>query len=133
MRTLSQRIGLILGRLLALVVGFGLLLYFFGPYESASLKTSFDARALEGGVDSYFKSKEARFDDIMPGTEKQVVWFGEVEAKTDWVVLYIHGFSATSKERRPVPDQVAENLKAKLILTRVTGHGRGGDALAEAI
>lgn len=128
----TQRLGYALGRILALVLGFGLLLYLFGPYENAKLETSFDTSALEGGIEPYFQGQEARFDDITPGVEKQVIWFGEPEAKTKWVVLYIHGFSATSKEIRPVPDQVAKALDANLILTRLTGHGRDGAALAEA-
>lgn len=132
MRSLPQRIGYTFGRVLAVVLGLGLLLYIVGPYEDASLETSFDASVLEGGVDEYFNAQEAQFDDIKPDTEKQVIWFNEAETKTDWVVLYIHGFSATSKEIRPVPDQVAEALGANLILTRLTGHGRTGAALAEA-
>ncbi|MEP6064325.1 MAG: alpha/beta fold hydrolase, partial [Paracoccaceae bacterium] len=52
-------------------------------------------------------------------------------AETEWAVLYVHGFSASSEEIRPVPDQVAHALGANLIYTRLRGHGRSDDALAE--
>lgn len=107
-------------------------LYFFGPYEKSDLATSFDDTVLNDGVSAYFAAQEARFEDITPGVEKQVIWAGASEAETDWAVLYLHGFSATSMEIRPVPDLVAEALGANLIYTRLTGHGRGGDALAQA-
>jgi alpha-beta hydrolase superfamily lysophospholipase len=53
-------------------------------------------------------------------------------ASTDWAVVYIHGFSATSEEIRPVPDLVAGSLGANLFFTRLAGHGLPGDRLAEA-
>ncbi|KZY00658.1 MULTISPECIES: alpha/beta hydrolase [unclassified Sulfitobacter] len=106
-------------------------LWVFGPYEEDNLDTSFDVRAIEEGVDAYFAAAESVFDDITPGVEKQVIWAGEPDRPTGWSVLYVHGFSATSQEIRPVPDKVAEALGANLVLTRLRGHGRGADALAE--
>jgi alpha-beta hydrolase superfamily lysophospholipase len=46
-------------------------------------------------------------------------------------VIYIHGFSASAQEVRPVPDQVARALGANLFFTRLAGHGRSGPAMAE--
>jgi alpha-beta hydrolase superfamily lysophospholipase len=47
-------------------------------------------------------------------------------------VVYLHGYSASSEEIRPVPDQVAAGLGANLFFTRLTGHGLDGSALAKA-
>ena len=47
-------------------------------------------------------------------------------------MLYVHGFSATSEEIRPVPDRVARGLDANLVYTRLTGHGRSGAAMVKA-
>jgi esterase/lipase len=47
-------------------------------------------------------------------------------------VLFIHGFSATGAELRPLPEMVAQGLGANLYLTRLTGHGQDGDAMATA-
>lgn len=117
--------------LLLIVVACGLL-WLLGPYEPADLTAEFDASTLDGGVDVYLAAQEARFDDITEGVQKQVVWAGEAEVKTPLSILYVHGFSATAQEIRPVPDEVAEALGANLIYTRLRGHGRPGAALAEA-
>jgi len=45
----------------------------------------------------------------------------------------LHGYSATLEEIRPVPDMVAKALGANLFFTRLSGHGRDGDAMAEPI
>ena len=111
----------------------GLGLWAFGPYEPVPLKAEFDPARLEAGVSDYLQGQEARFDDITPGVEKRVVWRpGHEERRTPVSILYVHGFSATSEEIRPVPDLVAEALDANLVYTRLRGHGRGGAAMAEA-
>lgn len=75
---------------------------------------------------------EARFDDIKPGAEKQILWLGDPGAVTDLSVVYLHGFSACSQDTRPLPDQVATALGANLYLARLAGHGRTDEALGEA-
>ena len=125
MRTLGR----FLGRLVLVLVVLGAALWLFGPYEPAPLTPT--AGQVGDDVDAHFEAAEARFDDIVPGTEKRIVWAGERGARTEWSVLYVHGFSASSEEIRPVPDRVANGLGANLIFTRLQGHGRGPDALAE--
>ncbi|MEW2913805.1 alpha/beta fold hydrolase [Leisingera sp. JC11] len=126
-----RRFGRALGRgLLALAVPVAAL-WAFGPYEDVDLSASFDTRKFGEGVQVYFESVESRFNDITPGAEKRVVWAGQAETRTAVSVLYIHGFSATSEEIRPVPDLVAQALGANLVFTRLTGHGRTGAAMLE--
>ncbi len=110
---------------------FALFVWLVGPYEDADLTASFDDSQLDEGVDTYFATSEARYDDITPGVQKQAIWAGAPEVETAWSVLYVHGFSATAQEIRPVPDDVANALGANLILTRLAGHGRSSDAMAE--
>lgn len=73
---------------------------------------------------------------VRPGCEARIVWHGAAEgrpkAKTDLSVVYIHGFSASPEETRPVPDRVAEALGANLYFARLTGHGQGGAAMGRA-
>ncbi|MBK5939625.1 alpha/beta hydrolase [Halochromatium roseum] len=91
------------------------------------------AVAIDGrAVAEILAAREAAFDDITPGAEARVIWAGQPEVQTPLSILYLHGFSASSEEIRPVPDRVAEALGANLIFARLTGHGRDGDALAAA-
>lgn len=129
MRVLGKRLRLGLFSLGAV----SLLLWVVGPYEPVPLGAAFDAARLEAGVSDYLAAQEARFDDITPGVEKRVIWRpGHEERRTPVSILYVHGFSATSQEIRPVPDLVAEALDANLVYTRLRGHGRRGAAMAEA-
>ena len=120
-----------LGRFILLIVVAIAAIALFGPREKVDLSARFDPATFGGDLDAYFAAQEAPFDDIVEGTQKRVIWAGDKGAKTPVSVLYIHGFSATSEEIRPVPDKVAEALGANLIYTRLTGHGRSGDAMTE--
>ena len=126
LRKLILGLGLLLGLTLA---GLALL----APKEPVDLVAFFDATQLSDGIDPYLQRSEARFDDIVPGTEKRMVWATAPETRAPWTVVYVHGFSATSEEIRPVPDRVAQGLGANLFFTRLAGHGRGGPAMAEPV
>ncbi|MBE1283186.1 MAG: alpha/beta fold hydrolase [Rhodobacteraceae bacterium] len=128
MRTFGKWLGRVLLALLVVAGG----LWVFGPYEEVDLQAEFEPRKFGEGVQVYFESIESRFDDITPGVEKRVVWAGQQETRTPISVLYVHGFSATSEEIRPVPDEIASTLGANLVYTRLTGHGRPGAAMVEA-
>ena len=105
-------------------------LWLFGPYEDATLVSN--VGVVGPDLDAHFAAVEAEFDDITPGVEKRVIWAVGAGVKTDWAILYVHGFTGTSEELRPVPDQLAATLGANLIYTRLQGHGRSDDAMAEA-
>jgi alpha-beta hydrolase superfamily lysophospholipase len=108
-----------------------LVVWYFGPYEPVKTDMRFDEDSIGEDVDAYFAAREARFDDIVPGVEKRVIWHGAPGQKTRQVLLYVHGFSASSEELRPVPDRIAAGMGANLVYTRLTGHGRTGEAMSE--
>ncbi|UYV38735.1 alpha/beta fold hydrolase [Rhodobacteraceae bacterium D3-12] len=121
------------GRVLLLLIAVGMIAWQFGPYEPVDVSVErFEPRRFGEGVQVYLESVEAGIKDLTEGVEKRVVWAGQSERRTPVSVLYIHGFSATSEEIRPVPDRVAQALGANLVFTRLTGHGRPGAALSEA-
>ena len=128
MRVVATWPGRVLLALGVVAAGF----WVFGPREPADLTARFDPAAFGGDLDAYFAAQEARFDDLTPGVEKRVVWAGAAGDRTPLSLVYLHGFSATSEELRPVPDRVAAGLGANLVFTRLAGHGRPGAALAEA-
>lgn len=98
---------------------------------------SIDPRAIAFGsadeIEAYLAASESAFPDIRPGLAKQVVWADLItKQRTPLAIVYIHGFSASKGEVRPLPDLVATALNANLFYTRLAGHGRSGDAMAEA-
>lgn len=105
-------------------------LFVIGPYEPVDLDVQFDAAAIGPDLDAYLARREAVFDDLVDGAEKQIVWAGEAGQKTPLSVVYIHGFSASHQEISPVQQLVAKELGANLYNTRLAGHGRSADAMA---
>ena len=87
--------------------------------------------ALGPDLDAYLAEAEAAYDDIRPNVEKRIQWAGAAGAKTPLAVIYLHGFSATHREIAPVPENLAAALGANLYQSRLAGHGRSGDAMAE--
>jgi len=82
-------------------------------------------------LDSQLAAAEATVANLREGAAKEVVWAGEKGAVTDVAVVYVHGFSATKHEIRPVPDLVAKELGANIFFARLEGHGRDGAAMGE--
>lgn len=73
---------------------------------------------------------EAKIADITDGAEKLVVWAGESNVKTDYSIVYLHGYSASRQETHPLTENIAQQLGANVFYTRFTGHGRDGAAMA---
>lgn len=83
-------------------------------------------------LDAQIATQEFAVSGLRPDCEKRIVWHGAPGVQTGWAVIYVHGFSASPQEIRPVPDRVAAALGANLFFARLTGHGQDGDAMANA-
>lgn len=117
---------------LLLIVGIAAL-WTFGPREDVSMVANFDESAIGEDIDGYLAQREARYDDIRDTAFKEIVWaFPQSKARTPVSIVFIHGFSASKGEVRPVPDIAAKQLQANLFFTRLTGHGRSDGPMAEA-
>lgn len=86
--------------------------------------------ALPMDLDRYLSQQESQYPDIVPGTEKTIVWAQQAGTQSEYALVFLHGFSASRQEIAPVPQQLAKALNANLFLTRFTGHGRGSEAMA---
>ena len=115
--------------LLCLALG---LAFVFGPREPFDGEVTFDQTSIGDNLDQYLVQRESKFNDIRQGLNKQIIWHGERGEQTDIAIVYLHGFSASLGEVRPVPDLVAKALGANLYYTRLKGHGRTAAAMAEA-
>ncbi|TRD23053.1 alpha/beta hydrolase [Palleronia caenipelagi] len=119
-------------RVLLLLIVLGAVAWFVLPRPTMGPIPDPNGIELASDLDSYLAQEERRYDDMIGGVSKRILWAEGTGKKTDWAVIYLHGFSATSEEIRPVPDRVAQNLRANLYYARLRGHGRDGDAMAEA-
>lgn len=128
MRKILKVVGWIVGGI-ALAV---LFLVVFGPTEDVDTKDSFDARAVPDDIDGWLADRESLIPGVTQAATKRVVWAGVPGRRTDIVIVYLHGFSATLWETRPLADRLGEAVGANVFYTRLRGHGRDGDAMAEA-
>lgn len=118
---------------LLVIVVVAAIAFALGPRVSADTAVTFDPQAIGPDPAAYLAASEAKIPGIRPGLEKEIVWADpETRSKTPLSLVYIHGFSASKGELRPLPDEVAAAFGANIFYTRLAGHGRSGAAMAEA-
>lgn len=127
---MKRRISLILV-LLALATLAGAGVWTFGPREPVARSANPPAIG-PGDPAAWLASQEADIPNLDPAAAKEIIWaYPASRARTPYAIVYVHGFSATKAELRPVPDMVAKALGANLYFTRLAGHGRNDAAMAE--
>ena len=97
--------------------------YYSGPTSAApsydlslpTVNTPFDA--INDSLLNYDTNLQAE-----PGAISTVYWFDSIE-ETDYVLWYLHGFSATQHEGDSVRFWIANRLQANAYYPRIAGHG----------
>jgi len=99
--------------------------YFLGPRPSSPTYTNnlpsvpADAVALE----AYIKQNEAQHK-VKPENEARIVWANDsAKQKTEYAIVYLHGFSASQEEGDPVHTSIAQKFGCNLYLARLAEHG----------
>lgn len=122
----------ILFGLLFVVAGLAVV-FILGPRVPVDTSVTFDPSVIGADPAAYLAKSESAVPDIRDGLDKEIVWaYPASRAKTPLSIVYIHGFSASKGEVRPMTDMVAEALGANIYYSRLTGHGRDGAAMATA-
>lgn len=97
--------------------------FFSGPKVDQSVTVK--EIAVSENPEEFIQNRESAFKDIKPDSEKKIIWYdSSLKKKTEYSIVYIHGYSANRLEISPVCDILAKNLKANLFYTRLSGHGR---------
>ena len=107
--------------------------YFLGPRTVADQTVRFDPTTIGPDPEAYLAAREAEHANIRDGLAKEIVW-AEPDRRqpTPISIVYLHGFSASKGEVRPLPDLIAKALGANLFYTRLAGHGQDGAAMGDA-
>ncbi|MDJ0760100.1 MAG: alpha/beta fold hydrolase [Woeseiaceae bacterium] len=86
---------------------------------------------LPGDLDAYLEDTESAVPyPLIDDTDKRIRWQTPGE-RTEYAIIYLHGFSATRRELTPTLEIVADTLGANLFETRLAGHGRASGALVD--
>ena len=122
--------------ILATLIAVLLVVYLAGPRpEKESLNTTIPE--IELGLDSlsrWIDSRERSVSQLKMDNQARIVWFDESnKKKTEFAVVYLHGFSASQGEGYPVHLDFARRYGCNLYLSRMPGHGVANiDAMSEA-
>ena len=110
-----------LGIILLLLI----VIYFFGPepsspkFEPTLPNVPTDASQLE----KYISDHES-LHKLKPDNQARIIWLNDsLKEKTEYAVVYIHGFSASQEEGDPVHIDFAKKFGCNLFLTRLEDHG----------
>ncbi len=102
------------------------LLYLLGPkakYPAFDGKIS-DLNLNISQLDDFLSQKESKIPDMKKDNEARIVWADSSKQKTEYSVVYIHGFSASAMEGDPVHFEFANRFGTNLYLHRLPAHGR---------
>ena len=110
---------------LGIIVIVLIIVYFSGPQLSTPKYTQdlptlpTEASALE----QYISNKEATHK-LKPDNQARILWLNDsLKLKTDYAVVYLHGFSASQEEGDPVHYDFAQKFGCNLFLSRLDAHG----------
>ena len=102
------------------LVGLLLVVFAAGLWASTPAKLEYDPEAVLPALPDPV---------LIPGTEERLRLVDGIE-RTEWVVVVLHGFSATRQETAPLAEIVAGELGAHLFEARLSGHGHTENPMA---
>ena len=114
-----RTVKVVIGVFLALLV-----LYLLGPAPDKPILNT-HVSDLEIGLDqldSEIIEAEQQFD-LIAGSEAYIEWADSLKQKTEYSIVYLHGFSASHPEGEPLHINFAERYGCNLYLSRLYGHG----------
>jgi len=100
------------------------ILYFAGPHPSKPRYSGTQpvVPAEPAALESYIRNEEA-VHRLKPDNEARIVWADSSKRKTPYVIVYLHGFSASQGEGDPVHRYIANKYGCNLYLSRLAEHG----------
>lgn len=76
-----------------------------------------------GALEKYISEHEAAHK-LKPDNEARIIWVNDsLKEKTEYAVVYLHGFSASQEEGDPVHTDFSKKFNCNLYLSRLAEHG----------
>jgi esterase/lipase len=98
--------------------------YLMGPRPATPVYDKTLPRVPEtADLDTYIKQHES-LHKLRPDNEARIVWANDsLKNVTEYVILYLHGFSASQGEGDPIHKRIAKKYGCNLYLSRLAEHG----------
>ena len=74
-------------------------------------------------LQNWINEKEISQGNVRPGNASKIIFNDSIPQKTEYSVIYFHGFTASGIEGDPVHRDIANALGANLYIPRLFGHG----------
>ena len=102
-----------------------IIIYFLGPQPSTPKYNkelpSIPSDAIQ--LEKYIANNESKHK-LKPDNEARILWYNDsIKEKTEYAVVYLHGFSASQEEGDPVHYEFAKKIGCNLYLARLAEHG----------
>ena len=110
---------------LGIVLVILIIVYFLGPQPSLPKYTNQLPTVPSGAaqLEKYIADNEAKHK-LKPDNEARIIWFNDsAKQKTEYAIVYLHGFSASQEEGDPVHREFAKKFGCNLYLSRLAEHG----------
>jgi len=102
-----------------------IVIYFLGPHPSTPVYSKILPQVPSelSSLEEFIKHKESAHK-LKPDNEARIIWANDsIKQKTEFVVIYLHGFSASQEEGDPVHYEFAQKFGCNLYLSRLYDHG----------
>jgi len=99
-------------------------LYFIGPQPAKPLfNQSLPIIPEIIQLESFIANQESAYK-LKPDNQARIVWANDSsKSKTEYAIVYLHGFSASQEEGNPVHRNIAQKFGCNLYLSRLAQHG----------
>ncbi|HZK97502.1 MAG TPA: alpha/beta hydrolase [Prolixibacteraceae bacterium] len=96
--------------------------YFLGP-QMPKPELNTELPVVSGDIGGYVTRLESA-EKVRPDNEAKIIWANDsVHAQTEYVLLYLHGFSASRMEGFPVNEDFPKRYGCNAYLARLAAHG----------
>jgi len=102
-----------------------LIVYLVGP-EAPRPQMNLDLPSLPGDLNTLEKSilQREQAGNVKPDNEARFIWADDnLKERTDWALLYLHGFSASWYEGSPINVAFARHYGCNAYFARLAAHG----------
>ncbi|MEJ6681744.1 MAG: alpha/beta hydrolase [Flavobacteriales bacterium] len=112
-------------RIILLIIVTIIALFFLGPQPEApsfkfELPSNFPSELAH--VDDFIEESNS-IHNIKPDNESVLIWADSPASKTEYALVYLHGFSASPGEGNPVNRDIAEDYGMNIYIPRLAHHG----------
>ncbi len=111
-------------KILLYLLGALIIVYLLGPHpDTPKYDTAMPAVPSTPELEKFVTANETAHK-LRPNNEARIVWANDsLKQKTDFAIVYIHGFSASQEEGNPVHRNIAKQFGCNLYLSRLAEHG----------